>query len=89
MGGRATDGGNGSGGLNAELLGGASGVGVGITGADVMGDAVGTAAGAGLTPCGRTVLGLTQSRKSATGAVLHPLTKSNRLAIAHFMRGTI
>jgi len=75
--------------LKVKPLGGVTGGGVGIKGADVVGGGDGTAAGVELSPSGRTVLGLTQSRKSATGAVLHPQAKSNRLAIARFMRGGI
>ena len=78
--------GSGWGVLNDEPVGGVTGGGVGIKGAAVVGGGTGTTAGAELSPCGRTVLGLTQSRKSATGAVLHPQVKSNKLAIARFMR---
>ena len=84
--GRATDAGSGWGVLNDEPVGGATGGGVGIRGAAVVGGGTGATAGAEFSPCGLTVLGLIQSRKSATGAVLHPQAISNRLAIARFMR---
>ena len=47
---------------------------LGGTGGCVAGTAV-----AGFVACGRTGLGLTQSRKSATGAQLHPDTNRNRV----------
>jgi hypothetical protein len=88
IGGRPTDAGSGSGALNEVPLGGVTGGGVGISGAAVVGGGE-TTTGVELSPCGRTVLGLTQSRKSATGAVLHPQTINNKLAIARFMRRVV
>ena len=43
-----------------------------------------------VTPSGRTGLGLAQSMKSATGAVLHPDASNTRtIAAMRFMRRTV
>jgi hypothetical protein len=87
--GRSSDDGNGSGGLNTEPDGGGSGGGVGLVGPTDEGGPTGTVGGGWFKPCGRTWLGLTQSRRSATGAVLHPAANNKMIANTRFMRRSI
>jgi hypothetical protein len=67
--------------------GGGTGGGPDGSGALTTGEATGVGAGGSCeTPSGRTGLGSAQSKKSATGAVLHPhVSKQTIIAIMRFM----